>query len=94
MRDQRDTAWEPLKQLWYPQDMGGEDLTFAKMPEHVKIDLVNAMAKGPAFWSAQQTMKKTDTKISTWRHELAKKPMHKRKQVPTRTRTNTQTHIC
>ena len=94
MRDQRDAAWRHLEYYWYPQDMGGLDLTFAKMPNNVKVDLVNAMAKEPARWSAHATLKKTDTKMSTWRHEMSKRSKNKRKPVHTHTRTNTHTHIC
>ena len=66
------------------------------MPDSVKIDLVNEMAREPAAWSAMNTMTKTETKISTARHELAKNPNNKRKVVLackyTHAHTHTHTH--
>jgi hypothetical protein len=93
-RGQRNAGWSALMPWWYPARLGGKDCTFRSMPDHIKIDLVNHMAKSPALWTAAETIKKTDTKVSTWRHELSKKPSMKRTPVHTRTRTNTHTHIC
>jgi hypothetical protein len=44
------------------------------MPEEVKINLVNEMAHPPASWTAMTTMAKTESKISTARHDFAKNP--------------------
>jgi hypothetical protein len=49
-------------------------MTLNRMPEDVKIDLVNAMALPPACWTAQDTMTKAETKVSTARHEFSKNP--------------------
>ena len=54
-------------------------MTLTRMPDDVKITLVNAMARKPAEWSAATTMAKTETKISTARHDFKKKPEKKRK---------------
>jgi hypothetical protein len=57
------------------------------MPEDVKINLVNEMALPPACWTAMTTMAKTETKVSTARHDFAKNPGKKsrvRKQTHTR----------
>jgi hypothetical protein len=54
-------------------------MTLNRMPENVKIELVNAMAHPPAEWPAWITMSKTETKISTARHDFAKNPNKKNK---------------
>jgi hypothetical protein len=48
---------------------------------------VNAMARPPACWTPAVTMTKTETRISTARHELAKHPERKRK-------VKTRKHTC
>jgi hypothetical protein len=73
VRTQRDTAWRPVLRLMKPVSMGGKNCTLNRMPDSVKIDLVNAMARGPAFWSANITMRRTESHISTKRFELKKK---------------------
>ena len=42
-------------------------MTLLQMPAHIKTDLVNAMAKGPAFWTPRTCISKTETKISSLR---------------------------
>jgi hypothetical protein len=54
-------------------------MTLNRMPDQVKIDLVNAMAREPACWSASETMKKTETKVSTARHNASNHTPRKRK---------------
>jgi hypothetical protein len=93
VREQRDAAWLALMPWWYPEDMGGKGCTFRSMPSNIKIDLINTMAGLPACWSPAVTIMKTDTKVATWRHELSKRPAHKRTPVHTRPRTTNQTHM-
>jgi hypothetical protein len=90
IRAQRDTSWSKLDRYWRPIESGGQDMTLNRMPDSVKINLVNEMARGPAEWTAMTTIAKTETKVSTARHEFAKNPRKKRK---VRTRTHTNAHV-
>jgi hypothetical protein len=43
------------------------------MDDSFKVDLVNNMARPPACWSAQTTMKRTESFVSTQRYEIGKR---------------------
>ena len=79
VRTQRDRAWAKLAKYWKPHSHGGQDLTLNRMPDSAKITLVNDMAHAPAKWSAMVTMTKTETRISSARHELSKNPTKHKK---------------
>jgi hypothetical protein len=79
VRKQRDKCWTKCDPYWLPVSAGGQDMTLNRMPDSIKIDIVNTMAKEPACWHPAVTLQKTETKISTARHEYAKNPKHKRK---------------
>jgi hypothetical protein len=51
------------------------------MPEQVKIELINVMARAPAEWCPAATLAKTESKISTNRNEYKKNPVKKRKVI-------------
>jgi len=93
-RAQRDVAWEPLHPYWRPKRLGGRNLTLTRMPDNVKIDLVNSMALGPAHWSAQVTMAKTESKVSSWRHDESKKLEKRRRPRVRSAHTSTHLHNC
>jgi len=83
VRRQRDTAWHKLDNLWRPVSAGGQDMTLVRMPEEVKIELCNEMALPPAGWSASTTMSKTESKVSSNRHEFQKlQPKRKVQHAP------------
>jgi hypothetical protein len=52
---------------------GGQDLTFSRMPDHVKVTLVDAMALPPAYWPPNVTLQKAETKISSDRSNNRKR---------------------
>ena len=73
MRNQRDEQWKVLGPRLKPLRLGGKDETLNRMPDSFKVELVNNMARAPAMWSAETTMKRTESYVSTKRHELGKK---------------------
>ena len=83
-RQYRDEKFHALAEYWGDHRTGGDDYTFRTMPDHVKVDLVNAMASAPTFWSAKATLMKAETKISSDR-------CNQKKRVR-RTNTQTRTH--
>jgi hypothetical protein len=92
VRVQRNGLWGGLTPYWKPERMGGKDCTLNRMPDSVKIELCNGMAKGPAFWSAATTLRRTETHVSTKRHNQnshSKRKVHS--HANTRNRTNAHT---
>jgi hypothetical protein len=85
IRTQRDAAWKKLDPYWPPLSAGGQDMTMNRMPDHLKVDLVNDMARPPANWHPCVTLTKTETKVSTARHEHAKNPTKGKRKVIART---------
>ena len=54
---------------------GGHDLTFARMSDPVKIDLIDAMARAPTYWPPNVTLQKAETKISSDRSNNRKRSL-------------------
>ena len=73
MRNQRDRCWQALEHRYKPFDKGGMDETLNRMPDIIKVELVNGMAREPACWTAETTMKRSESYVSTKRHEMGKK---------------------
>ena len=94
VRDQRDAEWKALGPRLKPLRLGGKDETLNRMPDNVKVELVNNMARGPAFWSAETTMKRTESYVSTKRHELGKKRGKANLVVRAHALTTIQHHTC
>jgi hypothetical protein len=73
VRAQRDQNYTLLGPEYKPAALGGKDHTLNRMPDNVKVDLVNNMARAPALWSASTTMKRTESFVSTQRYEIGKR---------------------
>ena len=76
LRKQWEGQIDQLTPYW-AADKHGKDLTFRHFPPSVKIDFVNAMGKGPAFWPAEHTISRVENYVSTQRS----KSNSKRKKV-------------
>jgi len=74
--------------------MGGKDETLNRMPDGFKIDLVNYMARAPACWSAATTLKKTESYVSTQRHELSRKRRKASSSVNTQPQAHTHAFVA
>jgi hypothetical protein len=65
VREQRDAAMVTVRRLMKSKEDGGQNLTFAKMPAAVKIDVCNKMALYPAGWPPGVTIRRFESKVSS-----------------------------
>jgi hypothetical protein len=72
-RKQRNAGFKPLEAHWHSVARGGQDMTFARMPSHVKVQLVETMAEAPACWPAHITISRAESKISSDRCNAKKR---------------------